>query len=66
MREYLVPRAVRTRFELFPGWGVAELAPLGLGLVVGGVAEFVAGRLGVTLVWRAALGVTPAATDQAD
>lgn len=63
-REYLVPRAVHARFELFPGWGLAEIAAAagGVGLGVGLQAAWAA--LGVhahwALIMRFALGATPA------
>ncbi len=62
--EYLVPRAVRTRFELFPGWGVAEIAAAGLGLGLGLGLQAGWAALGLRghwpLVMRFGLGVLPA------
>lgn len=34
-QKYLIPRAVRTRLEIFPGFGVSESMAVGIGFIVG-------------------------------
>jgi len=45
MKEYLVPRAVVSRMEIFPGFGVAELLAVVAGGVTGGVLQMTVGML---------------------
>lgn len=41
MKEYLVPRAVRTRMEIFPGFGFGELAAVAAGAALGAALQLV-------------------------
>lgn len=65
MREYLVPRAVRTRMELFPGIGVPEILSLLCGGAVGAAAQGLFALLplplGARLAGRVALVTLPIA-----
>ncbi|MBT9177393.1 MAG: hypothetical protein DDT20_01726 [Firmicutes bacterium] len=56
---YLVPKNVRARFELVPGFGIPELALCGVGLVVGAALGFVASLFGASPIVRMALLVLP-------
>jgi len=66
MKEYLVPRAVRTRNELFPGWGWPEIGAVAAGLLVGFVLQWVFGLIDHAhasgLIGRLILVVIPVAT----
>ena len=57
---YLVPKNVRARFELVPGFGLPELALCGVGLVVGGLIGFVASLFGASPLVRMVFLVVPA------
>ncbi|WP_213974701.1 hypothetical protein [Tepidanaerobacter acetatoxydans] len=39
-KEYLVPRAVRSRMEFFPGFGVPEIAAVGAGGAIGFLLQY--------------------------
>lgn len=39
-KKYLVPRAVRTRMEFFPGFGIPELIAVGVGGAIGFVLQY--------------------------
>ncbi|WP_422445385.1 hypothetical protein [Thermoanaerobacterium sp. DL9XJH110] len=39
-KEYLVPRAVRTRMEFFPGFGILELLVVGAGGAMGFLLQY--------------------------
>lgn len=56
---YLVPKNVRARFELVPGFGLPELALCGVGLVVGAVLGFVTSLFGASSLVRIVLLVVP-------
>lgn len=38
-QKYLIPRAVRTRLEIFPGFGVPESVAVGIGFITGFVIQ---------------------------
>ena len=56
---YLVPKNVRARFELVPGFGLPELALCGGGLVVGALLGFVASLFGASPLVRMVFLVVP-------
>lgn len=56
---YLVPKNVRARFELVPGFGIPELALCGVGLVVGAVLGFVTSLFGASSLVKMVLLVVP-------
>jgi len=56
---YLVPKNVRARFELVPGFGLPELLLCGSGLAVGAGIGFVVSLLGVSALVRMVLLVVP-------
>jgi hypothetical protein len=37
MARYLIPKPIAQRYELFPGWGLAQVGLVGAGVVAGGV-----------------------------
>lgn len=39
-KKYLVPRAVRTRMEFFPGFGIPELLAVGAGGAIGFILQY--------------------------
>lgn len=41
MKEYLVPRAVRTRMEIFPGFGIPELLAVAAGAALGALLQLI-------------------------
>lgn len=41
MKDYLVPRAVVTRMEIFPGFGLAELGAVAAGGVIGTLLQLI-------------------------
>ena len=41
MKDYLIPREVNTRFEIFPGFGFMELAAILFGGLVGAVLQII-------------------------
>lgn len=41
MKEYLVPRAVRARMEIFPGFGMPELLAVAAGAAAGALLQLV-------------------------
>lgn len=41
MKDYLVPRAVVTRMEIFPGFGLAELGAVVTGGVIGALLQLI-------------------------
>lgn len=52
MNRYLIPRRITQRWELFPGWGWAELAATGIGLLVGAILFALASLLGLPVAVR--------------
>jgi len=39
-KQYLVPRAVRSRMEFFPGFGIPEIASIGAGGAIGFLLQY--------------------------
>ncbi len=60
MNRYLIPRRITQRWELFPGWGWAEIGATGVGLLVGGVLLGLAWLLGLPLAVCVVLLILPA------
>ncbi|MBS3949559.1 MAG: hypothetical protein KGZ53_02685 [Peptococcaceae bacterium] len=56
---YLVPKNVRARFELVPGFGIPELALCAVGLVVGATLGFVFSLFNASPLVRMVLLVVP-------
>ncbi len=48
MPEYLVPRAVRSRMEVFPGFGLVEILAVAAGGAVGAVLQLIPAALPLT------------------
>lgn len=65
MKEYLVPRDVQTRTEIFPGFGFAELGAVVIGAVIGAILQLLPWVLpipaGPKLFFRLFLVVLPIA-----
>jgi hypothetical protein len=57
---YLVPKNVKARFELLPGFGLPEIALCAGGLAVGFVLSLLVSLLGASALIRMVLVVVPA------
>lgn len=47
-KEYIIPRRITTRFEIFPGWGWSEIIILLLGFAIGGVLYLLFHAIGLS------------------
>lgn len=52
MKEYLVPRAVRARLEIFPGFGIPELLAVAAGGALGAILQLVPALLPLSMAMK--------------